>query len=550
MTPTIATGDSLHWLQTLPDASFDALVTDPPAGIGFMGKAWDGDKGGRDQWIAWLAAILREAHRVLKPGAHGLVWALPRTSHWTGMACEDAGFDVRDIVTHLFGSGFPKSTRIDRDQAFCQCDAPAHNAACRDREPLQPDHIDKDPAACDGALQPASARHLSDKAQDSRADCPQHHDLHGEQPRQPPKDAQEHPPSQEDAPKRNHSCGREDGSGCEQGRSPYPARCTDRPASTGFATQTAPTSSPDILENRRPLRKTDSDTAQQERRNTNKDGFALPYRLDTTSFSTCQVCGKPVAKGWGTALKPAVEFYFLIRKPVKGTVAANVLRYGTGALNVDGCRIGDEVRHNPSCMNDGGTVAAFLTAGGETDGREAVGRWPAHLVLSGDAPAMLDAQAGQSPGESDGVSRFYYCSKAATDEREAGLDDLPLRTAAELVGRTEGSAGMNSPRAGAGASSNGRRNIHPTVKPIDLMRWLCRLVTPPGGLVIDPFTGSGTTGVACVLEGFNFTGCELDPAHVAIAQRRIAAAQAHRFVVTDGSTKVSTTPAAQLDLFD
>jgi site-specific DNA-methyltransferase (adenine-specific) len=151
--------------------------------------------------------------------------------------------------------------------------------------------------------------------------------------------------------------------------------------------------------------------------------------------------------------------------------------------------------------------------------------------------------------DSGGASRFFYCAKAATNEREAGLDDLPLRTAAELVGRTEGSAGTNSPRAGAGRVANARRNTHPTVKPIDLMRWLCRLITPPGGLVLDPFAGSGTTGVACALEGFGFLGCELDPAHVAIAERRIAAAMAHRFVVVDGSAQVSTTPAEQLDLF-
>jgi site-specific DNA-methyltransferase (adenine-specific) len=151
--------------------------------------------------------------------------------------------------------------------------------------------------------------------------------------------------------------------------------------------------------------------------------------------------------------------------------------------------------------------------------------------------------------DSGGASRFFYCSKAPTNEREAGLDDLPMHTAADLVERTEGSAGMDSPRAGAGRSSSGRRNIHPTVKPIDLMRWLCRLVTPPGGVVLDPFTGSGTTGVACVLEGFGFLGCELDPAHVAIAQRRIAAAKANRFVVVNGSAQVSTTPLSQLSLF-
>lgn len=102
-------GDCLEMLKELPDNSVDSLVTDPPAGISFMGKAWDDDKGGRDQWIAWLSDVMKECSRVLKPGAHALVWAIPRTSHWTTTAVENAGFEIRDVMTHLFGSGFPKS---------------------------------------------------------------------------------------------------------------------------------------------------------------------------------------------------------------------------------------------------------------------------------------------------------------------------------------------------------------------------------------------------------------------------------------------------------
>lgn len=108
----IENADSALLLPTLPAASVDALVTDPPAGIGFMGKEWDKDKGGRDKWIAWLAGILHECLRVMKPGAYGWVWAIPRTSHWTAMACEDAGFTVRDVMTHVFGTGFPKSRAL------------------------------------------------------------------------------------------------------------------------------------------------------------------------------------------------------------------------------------------------------------------------------------------------------------------------------------------------------------------------------------------------------------------------------------------------------
>lgn len=107
-------GDCLERLRELPDASLDSLVTDPPAGIAFMGKEWDKDKGGRDSWVAWMTNVMRECLRVLKPGAHGLVWALPRTSHWTATALENAGFEIRDVVTHLFGTGFPKSLDISK----------------------------------------------------------------------------------------------------------------------------------------------------------------------------------------------------------------------------------------------------------------------------------------------------------------------------------------------------------------------------------------------------------------------------------------------------
>lgn len=107
--PNLLQGDCLTVLRNLPSNSLDSLVTDPPAGISFMGKDWDKDKGGRDQWIAWMTEVMAECHRVLKPGAHGLVWAIPRTSGWTQRALEDANFEIRDCISHLFGSGFPKS---------------------------------------------------------------------------------------------------------------------------------------------------------------------------------------------------------------------------------------------------------------------------------------------------------------------------------------------------------------------------------------------------------------------------------------------------------
>lgn len=363
----------------LPEHSVDALVTDPPAGIGFMGKAWDGDKGGRDQWVAWLAARLARAYVAMKPGAHGLVWALPRTSHWTALAIEAAGFEIRDRVSHLFGTGFPKS------------------------------------------LTSASAE---------------------------------------------------------------------------------------------------------------------------------------IPEWSGTALKPACEDWWLIRKPLEGSVEANFARYGTGVLNIGGCRLrleGEQVhavRSDPAKRanaTSGQDVSAlqFHRASAEkmqaaqaaSIARTATGRWPAHVVLDEDAAEALDAQSGvlksgdltgnirkasinqlakgdekerilaHRQGDTGGASRFFYVAKGSRTEKDAGLDHLTPKSGGEATGRSDDAAGVGNPRAGAGRTG-GARNFHPTVKSIALMRWLVRLVTPPGGVVLDPFAGSGTTGVAALAEGCSFVGVE------------------------------------------
>jgi site-specific DNA-methyltransferase (adenine-specific) len=370
--------DCLDWLRTLPDARADSLVTDPPAGIGFMGREWDRDKGGRDAWVAWLAEILREANRALKPGAHALVWALPRTSHWTATAVEDAGFEVRDVVAHLFGSGFPKSLDVG-------------------------------------------------KAIDARAGA-----------------------VREVVGTKRGTTSAETGRG-------MPGKAT------GVA----------------------------------QVGIEVPVTAPATPEAAAW-------EGWGTALKPSSEHWILSRKPLIGTVAANVLAHGTGAINVDGCRIG-------------------TSSEGAGEYVQPTGRWPANTVFShldecayecapGCAVATLDGQA-------EGVYRFFYVAKPSTRERDAGLEHLPKRDGAELTGRAPDSAGLDNPRAGASAT---RANSHPTVKSIALMRYLTRLATPPGGLVLDPFTGSGTTGCAAVLEGFRFSGAEREAEYVEIARARLA----------------------------
>lgn len=402
-TVSLYLGDCVEVLRSLPDASVDAIVTDPPAGIAFMGKSWDTDKGGRDAWIAWLAEVAAECLRVVKPGGHALVWALPRTSHWTGMAWENAGWEPRDKIVHLFGTGFPKS--LDVSKAI-------DRAAGADREVIE-------------TLPPGSG-----------------------------------------PLKRGHVDG--SGGGMSIGTERSPAIQVTAPASA-----------------------------------------------DAQLWD-----------GWGTALKPAAEDWWLMRKPLAGTVAANVLRHGTGALNIDGARVGAGEglgRWPANLMHDGSpeVVAGFPNAGGGNG-------LPIHAGAFGQHGRYGKATGAttQSYADSGSASRFFYCAKASRADREEGCERLPTRSGAEAVDREEGSAGTQSPRAGAGRTAGTVRNHHPTVKNVELMRYLCRLITPPGGLVLDPFTGSGSTGKGAVLEGFRFVGIERDPDYLAIAAARIAAAVA------------------------
>lgn len=473
----VVCADCLNVLATMPDESVDAVVTDPPAGIAFMGKAWDRDKGGRTAWVAWLASVMAECLRVLKPGGHAVVWALPRTAHWTGCALEDAGFEVRDCLTHHFGSGFPKS--LDMSKAI-------------------------DVAA--GAERPIIGRGASS--------CP---DL-------------------------------------AEGK---PCRCAERTA--GFS-QGATVHSP----------------------------------------ATAPVTPEAVRwYGWGTALKPATEFWWLCRKPLVGTVVANVQRYGTGGLNVDGCRTSTRpevpgsanisapdsqtyggdwnksaarrasayrlnpplgrwpanlvLSHSPDCRcvgtrkvagDDGhtrhasGVTAAVFgqatphsTAGhGNPDGTETVEAWE---CAPGCPVAELDRQSGAAD-DTGGASRFFYCAKADTAEREKGCEHLPLpeSTGHNLSTNACARCGKRIKANGSGEKCecgdlretvklNERRNTHPTVKPVALMQWLVRLVTPPQGVVLDPFTGSGTTGIAAFREGFRFVGIEREAEYAEIARARI-----------------------------
>lgn len=380
-------GDCVDVLQTLHSESTDAIITDPPAGIAFMGKEWDKDKGGRDQWIEWMVTIAAECLRVLKPGGHALVWSLPRTSHWTATAWENAGFEVRDRIAHIFGSGFPKS--LDVGKAI-------DKAAGAEREVV-------------GEKGGDPLRFKKYKEQD----------------------------------------------GCE--------------------------------------------------RSTFNNSITSPAAPEVEQWD-----------GWGTALKPAVEDWWLLRKPLsEKTVAANVLRWGTGALNIDACRVGTETIQT-NRYNEIGDMTSFhqSQAGNNYISSKHQGRFPAHLIHDGSQEVMeLFPMTGKSAGggmkdlksgklfqgdthknitdssgfgDSGSVARFFYCAKPSKRERGDG-------------------------------------NGHPTVKSLALMRYLITLITPPGGTVLDCFMGSGTTGKAAKELGFPFIGIECNLEYFSIAEKRIHA---------------------------
>lgn len=252
-------------------------------------------------------------------------------------------------------------------------------------------------------------------------------------------------------------------------------------------------------------------------------------------------------KGWGTALKPANEPIVVARKPLEGTVAQNVSKWGTGAINVDGGRIGNESRFNPPRGVDGPTNS--MNSLGHGPGSHVQGRWPANVIFDEEAAAMLDAQTqhlhgawsargkgqakqtndgglfgignhegnGMRFGDSGGASRFFYVAKASKRERNAGLEGMPKKKndyqrESSVLSKSGNELGKTTPN----------ENFHPTVKPIKLMEYLIKLVTPPNGTVLDPFMGSGSTGVAAKNLGFKFIGIELNEEYFEIAKRRVA----------------------------
>jgi len=414
-------GNNLDTLRSMPANSVDSIVTDPPYGLSFMGKKWDYDVPSVELWAECL--------RVLKPGGHLLAFAGTRTQHRMAVRIEDAGFEIRDMIAWVYGSGFPKS--LDISKAI-------DNAAGAEREDLGP----------------------SPNWREAKLD-----------------------------------------NGQSMGAVPNESRIT------------APA----------------TEAARQW-------------------------------EGWGTSLKPALEPVTVARKPFDTTVAENVLTHGTGGLNIDGCRVPTEDKlgggaekaetvcatnhegwDRPWKHDDKAREAHAERVRGNVGKAELLGRWPANLIHDGSEEVVSnfpDVKAGGSRADtrrgqifvhggahesfkdSGSAARFFYCAKASKADRDEGCAEVEPQQRDES--RKQGDPGGDNPR---NRGAQPRANHHPTVKPTDLMRYLCRLVTPPGGTVLDPFMGSGSTGKAAVLEGFRFIGCEIEPEYVAIATKRIAAVE-------------------------
>lgn len=362
--PFLLQGNCLEQLKKLEDNSIDSIVTDPPYGLSFMGKKWDYDVPSTEIW--------KECLRVLKPGGHLLSFGGTRTYHRLVVNIEDAGFEIRDCIQWLYGSGFPKSTDVSK-------------------------RIDKEAGA--------ERKTISTKTKNTATHFYEN--------------------------------------GAKRGRANYGVKQGDS-------------------------------KIQYE-------NVEIPITCPATDQAKQW-------QGWGTALKPANEPICVARKPLeKGlTVAENVQKWGCGAINIDGSRIGisenDPNHRKPSVEwqnADDPSVTNFGSGGRPVENLNTNGRWPANIILDEEAAAALDEQSG------DNVSRFFYVAKASKRERGTG-------------------------------------NNHPTIKPIKLMEYLIKLITPPNGTVLDPFMGSGSTGVAAKGLGFNFVGIELSDEYFKIARERIS----------------------------
>jgi DNA modification methylase len=463
---TLYHGDNRAVLANMDSDSIDSCVTDPPYELGFMGKGWDGSG------IAYDVELWVEVWRVLKPGGHLLAFGGTRTWHRLAVAIEDAGFEVRDSMAWLYGSGFPKSLDVSK-------------AIDKKRD-------DKQAVA-------RVAEHMLDSLQKSgksRSEIDAHFGTANVSQYwfSPHRNAQVVPVDKWPWVREWLSIGQELDAEVWRlnGRKGTPGEAwaerevigeRDVPIGHAFAGDTY-------------------------------GGDSSNQTVDITAPAT------PAAEqwqGWGTALKPAHEPIVVARKPLIGTVAENVLTHGTGALNIDGCRIGTDGGTKRDGKADQPNDAGWENMRGHGVAEIAAGRWPANVILDESQAAELDRQSGVTTGRigmtqhGSGTNSVY--GTYARTEQSTVTDGTPDTGGASRFFYT------------AKASKRERPNVdgisHPTVKPIKLMQYLVRLVTPPGGTILEPFAGSGTTLEAATIEGFNSIGIELTDEYLPLIVQRL-----------------------------
>ncbi len=467
-------GDCLEVLKDLPDNSVDSLVTDPPAGISFMGKSWDSDKGGRDQWIAWLASVMAECMRVMKPGAHGLVWAIPRTSHWTATALEDAGFEIRDVVTHHFGSGFPKSLNVLKsiESSYeCRFTSPAIDVEL----PLKHSLVELREETTDFVLGHVVIPH-------------------------------------EGVPEKLTVTGEAVNSSGQTVTLLLESTASTTWNIDGLWNNTSVDNSP---------QKTRYITLTKLKTITDSKILSLLPKLNMLA----NICGA------GTALKPASEHWILIRKPLsERNVAANVLKWGTGAINIDASRVEtDEFKEKTHVRNAHSGIFKEKGGGTRSSGsgaNHASGRFPANLVLSCADTCTEDAHDTVScpialMDEQSGMLKSGGYPPEGGQRTQKETYGRPNERGPAVFGKSQGGASRFFYCSKASKADKGKDNTHPTVKSSKLMSYLIRMITPPQGIVLDPFTGSGSTGVSALKEGFTFIGIEREAEYLAIAEARL-----------------------------
>lgn len=484
---TLLNGDCLAVMRDMPDASVDAVVCDPPYGLsaepdmaevmrhwmagddyvhtaqgGFMGRTWDSFVPGPSVW--------REALRVLKPGGHLAAFFGTRTYDIGTLAIRLAGFEVRDQLAWVYGSGFPKSLdvskaidkqdavemRLNRRYLFTSWFVTACSLTAREMD-----------AVCETNTM---GRHWTDVLPN------------GKQP---------------DVPTRQYF---------EMLRP--------------FITDVVPPWVEEMVDERT----VESENFKaREVTGVQKNAMAGWNMDGTTKFADRDITAPATPEaarwaGWGTALKPAWEPVCLARKPLIGTVASNVLAHGTGGINIDGCRVHSHDSQGYAYTVQRMAPGADQNATGKTHmdgvaykGETKDGRFPANLIHDGSDEVLAGFPVTTSGGG----------PKPGTARTQVNTYGDPTVSMSESYGSNTGSAARFFYCAKASRSDRQEGNDHPTVKPTALMEWLARLVTPPGGLVLDPFMGSGSTGKACHNEGFRFVGVERDPDYYAMAVARI-----------------------------